>query len=564
MKRNGPQLFPPPKRALCPVRLEVASVEMRGCTGAVAWGNLHAMVRELNRAAQKAVGDVTVLIRGLRASGVVRLATPDECRADKAGVPMPADAVSSKRLGYDILRVFRAALKDHTTLASYVRSATDKSVVNANFSGSKLRALMRGEVAFPVLRRLGLSVGGDAWSLRLETDDEGHPVPVVELAGFRVGEQPGAGPVVLRCKRLRGRSAAGKLQTLDDLAALGRAVGWTKRNDADPAQIHKGALLLARRARPGCPPCWILTLAANRPARSVEPGEAVLAVHRGIANAVTAVWSSAGAAGSSHYPGSEIIAMKVQMAARGARIRRALAVRPGRGRGRRDKFRAARRIGDKERRAVDTAIWRIAKWVQDRVEEHGIGTVVVEDFGEGFQFSDARSESGRYLPPYLRRFPFAAVRERIKDAVTRRAGVRVVVVGAGYISQTCPLCQHTSLDNIARRPRVHRSSDVEPGSFRCAQCGLGMDLDTVAAWNLAARAGADVPVEAMRAARDALAKLARHQGRVRDAGREAEGSAEGERSVTGGNGGGGVARGARKTRSKGAGSVANGERGGEA
>jgi predicted Zn-ribbon and HTH transcriptional regulator len=180
----------------------------------------------------------------------------------------------------------------------------------------------------------------------------------------------------------------------------------------------------------------------------------------------------------SHFSGHDIVKLKHQLYARKRLVQYDLTSRPHKGRGAKRHYKALARFNDKERRATMTHLWCAARWFQTFVEEHGASLVLIDDF---ISFDPDRS--GPPWEPYVRRWPWAELKGKIIDALTRRAGVTVEERRSKYISQRCPECGHTEEDNVIKMP-VIRGIYVEKGVFKCRECGFSTDVDRVAVMNL--------------------------------------------------------------------------------
>ncbi len=92
--------------------------------------------------------------------------------------------------------------------------------------------------------------------------------------------------------------------------------------------------------------------------------------------------------------------------------------------------------------------------------------IVVEDL-KGIRQRKFRKVPARYLP-------FLKLQQALKT-IGASKNITVVKVPPARTSQTCPSCRYFSPANRQK------------GLFHCQRCGLKMDADTAAAWNLAVR-----------------------------------------------------------------------------
>lgn len=435
------------------------------------WNALHEAYNDLNKAVQRGMGDALIHIRNIRADGKRRFQT----RAERSAGVESADCYTR-----DDLTCFQKLLSDAikaSGLSEYVYSSVSQRLAQAEFTGDKLRRLLSGEIAFPVPTNVGLMVRNRNWDLELvqETDVDGREStrPIITITSLR----PKGERVRLVCDTLHWRAAKSFGATLARLAAL------AKGEAADG--YEQGTLKLRRVQRPGCPAKYEIELAYKSPKVERAAGTSIMAVHRGMVNVLTAAYVTDDAADFAGHSckGDDIIAAKQQMLARRAAIMQTVAGyrRNAAGSG---AFAKLKRLGDKEARVVDTACWKLARWVQTMAEQYNARLVLVEDFSNWL--GDVQDENGRYVLPYLRRWPFFKLKTRIKDALQRRAGIEVVEVLGKYISQRCPVCEHTTEENVARLPRLNKGT-TQDGQFKCTECAFTMGLDQVASMNMLMR-----------------------------------------------------------------------------
>lgn len=464
-----------------------------------AWAYLNDILRHVSVGIQNGLADVLVHLRATGQGGQKRLATPTE---REAGVD-PTVRYTKDDLSR-IQQLLSEALQ-RAGVTEYVYSTVSSRLAAAEFTGSKLTRLIRGEIAYPVVRHPAIEIRSREWCVTVVEekgkDGKTRVRPVVEIPALRKG----CGKMTLVCDSLHGRGAAGMLEILEQLQVLG------KQTSSEETGWAKHALIL----KPMGPEReWHLLLpyTAPRVVRDIDP-DAVVAIHRGMANFLTAVVVRDGKVRAHYYSGSDIVAAKSQFLARGSAIRKAIAGKENACRGRKARYHAKDMLSDKQHRVVGTAIWRAARWAQRIVEENSVGVAVVENFGT--IRSDVATDAGRYLEPYIRRFPFYTTKLRVKDALQRRAGTVVEEVKAEYISRTCPACGHESAGNIVRLPRVRSPRDVESGSFKCEACGLPGNLDFIAALNMLVRAD-KCPESVLEALRRFAKIMARERHLARD------------------------------------------------
>lgn len=462
-------LHKPQAEAFACLRLELYTI--RNSDGTSAWRDLRSASRDIGKAAQRAIGDVIVHVRDRRSEGRDRMSTPDERRLLKeTDVPLPTECWTDPEL-----RAFQdivtRAMKT-TGLTEYIWSSVARRIVSSELAGSKLRALIRGDSSFPFMRNVAISLRNRNWRIfteDVEREGKTYTNIIIETSAWR----PGGGKMRLVCKSLHGRGAASKSAIISRL----QAIDWDKPDAQEAEGYSKGALSIKRVCRPGQPEKWFLLVPYSAPRVAREGASSVVVVHRGVANMITMLAvAKQGQITAGDYPGSNLVKLKSQMYARRKIIQRDLSVTPHAGRGKRSHFKALTKIANAEARFTDTELWRVARAVQTFVERNHAELVLIDDFS-AFQSDDPN------LAPYVRRFPFAALKAKIIDACTRRAGVVVREEKAAFISQTCPACGHVAKENLKRLPSVsgHQARD---GLFECVACGHQGDLDRVAPQNL--------------------------------------------------------------------------------
>lgn len=482
------------------VKLRLHHPAASGKSSKEAWDCLWGVNRDVSVAIQNAMADVLLYLRTHR-----RFPTKEEREADT----LPSDCVVSA----DLHEIVQKALRASGT-SEYIWSSVSRRLVESEFSGDKLRQVLRGEIAYPVVRRPSFSVRNRNWSIRFETkiiaSENGEPRkvqnPVVSVTSLR----PGDGKFEFECYGFKGRGAASQILILEELAALGFETA------SDETGWRKGAMSVRWLPKKRT---WeiILPYERARVERESDPTSTVV-VHRGIVNMVMVGVVSGDDVSCHAYQGGDVVHHKLTSAARAARLRRDVSTMRG-GRGHDRRWRALGAISDSEARYMDTACWRVARFVQDLVEKAGAGTVLIESFGD-LKKTDVLDDQDRYLGLFVRKFPFAKLKLRIKDAVERRVGIKTVEIDAHYVSQKCPACDYTAEENIHRRPRAH-GMHVEGGSFRCGACGLVADLDHIAVYNMLLR-WEDVPTKTVAALKKHLARLAGILGRERKAAKEVQ------------------------------------------
>lgn len=461
------EVHEPTDEAFACFRLELKRPLLEGETKATpGWHLIKDSLRRVNQAIQRAVGDVVVHIRDIRIAGRTRFAVPAEKMNERLGIPLPPECYTEDDLK-PIATTLNNALKN-SGVSEYVYASIARKLLASEFSGARIKDLLRGDRTYPVIRNVGLMMRSRNWRLLVESrvaNGKTYEDVVVEVGALKVK----TGRVRLVCASLHGGHMARARNLLNNIAVL----GWETHSEA--TGWSKGALTIRPVRRPGQLEKWEILIPYSAPRANTSKTETVLAVHRSVANMLTCVTS---AGDVYHFPGRDIVALKAQMYARRKPIQKELAANPKRGRGVRSHFRALARLQGAEHRATETHIWRAAKWVQIRAEEAGASRVIIDDFA-----SFDPDQPGPPFEPYVRTFPFAKLKLRIIDALTRRAGVTVEERPSKYISQRCPECAHVDAKSVVKVPTV-RGADSEPGFFKCTKCGYRADVDKVAALNL--------------------------------------------------------------------------------
>lgn len=460
----------------CLPRLEIHRPVLVGDSDSKrAWNELRSSRRALGQAMQRAIGDIVVHVRDLRAAGKVRFPTPAERLNEKTGVPLPTDC-------YEVAdtKRFQALLNDglkRSGLSEYVYSSVARRVGNSELSGEKLKALLRGDAAYPHMQSVDVMMRSRNWKLAVQdrvANGKTYLDVTVEIAALR----PGLGKMRIACKGWHGPKI-GRWRKL--LQAIHEMEEQTEHKG-----YSKGALTIMLVRRPGQPDKWFLSLPYSAPRAVAGEEGPVLAVHRSVAAMLTAISSD----GDTHqFMGRDIVALKNQMYARKRKIQRDLSAMPHRGRGAKYHFKALKRLSDAEYRATQTNLWRAARWVQATAERLGARLVLLDDFGSFDPDLPAPP-----FEPYVRRFPLADLKLKIVDALTRRAGIPVQEVPSRYLSQKCPSCGHVDEKNVAKMP-VARWADVEKGWFKCTKCRFSTDVDVSAAMNMLKDSGISPPAK---------------------------------------------------------------------
>lgn len=466
---------PPSEEAFAALALELRRPTLEGDgTSTRAWREIEATRRAVGQAVQRAIGEVVLRVRQMREDGKTRFAVPSERSNEKLGIPLPVECYDKE----DFAAISDAVDKSLRTskVSEYVYGSVARKLLLGEFSKKKLRSLLNGEIAYPVIRSPAIMMRARNWRLRLDQRVANGKIYldiVVEIAALR----PGLGKMELACYSLHGRHLDKVKPILTALQAMELATTGTA--DSPAKGWSKGALSLRPVRRPGQPEKWQILLPYCAPRISTAGGTSVMAVHRSVVNMLTAVVQPPhGAQEVYHYPGRAVVTLKHQMYARRRAVSQDLAAQPHRGRGVRAHYKALARLADAERRATQTELWRATRWVQGIAEKAGGTVVYIDDFT-----SFDPDQSGPPWEPYVRRWPWADLKLKVIDALTRRAGIGVQEKRSKYISQRCPECGSIDPKNVAQQPVV-KGVYVEKGLFKCTKCRFSTDVDTVAGRNL--------------------------------------------------------------------------------
>ncbi len=440
-----------------------------------AWQEIKACHRAIGQSVQRAIGEVVLKVREMRAAGHTRFAIPAERLNEKVGVPLPSECYTKEDLD-GICDAINDSLRT-SGVSEYVYASVARKLLTGEFSNSKLRTLLRGEIAYPVIRSPAIMMRARNWRLGLTERVANGKVYLdidIEISALK----PGLGKMQLSCYALHGRHLAKVLPIIKALQAMEKATTGTAGTVS--AGWSKGAMSLRPVRRPGQPEKWQILLPYSAPrAFSESDGITVMAVHRSVVNMLSAaVATGSGNVNIYHYPGRAVVALKQQMYARRRAVSEDLAAQPHRGRGIKHHYKALARLSDAERRATQTELWRAVRWMQGIAEKSGAKVVYLDDFT-----SFDPDQPGPPWEPYVRRWPWADLKLKAIDALTRRAGIAVQEKHSHFISQRCPRCGNIAASNVKKLPVV-KGIYVEKGVFFCGKCEFETDIDKSAVENL--------------------------------------------------------------------------------
>lgn len=468
----------PSDEAFAALGLELRRPVLEGDEKATrAWQEIRLCYRSVGQAVQRAIGEVILKVREMRASGRTRFAVPAERLNEKMGVPLPTECYLKEDLD-GISSAVNDSLRG-SGVSEYVYASVARRLLTGEFAHSKLRSLLKGEVAYPVIHSPAIMMRARNWRLRCDERVANGKIYldiVVEISALR----PGLGKMELGCYSLHGRHLAKVRPILKALQVMETATTGTA--DGSAKGWSKGALSLRPVRRPGQPEKWQILLPYSAPRVSVSGNTAVVAVHRSVVNMLSAaVLVGTGPDAKVqiyHYPGKTVVSLKNQMYQRRRMISQDLAAKPHAGRGKRHHYKALARLSDAEQRATKTELWRAARWVQGIAETAGASLLYIDDF----TLFDP-DQAGPPWEPYVRRWPWAELKLKVIDALTRRAGIGVQEKHSHYISQRCPRCGNIDAANVKQMP-VIKGVYVEKGVFFCGKCRFETDLDSASAENL--------------------------------------------------------------------------------
>jgi hypothetical protein len=465
--------FDPDEKAFASLKFELRRPVLGSDTTATrAWQEIHSAQRAAGQAVQTAIGEVVVYVRDMRKRGKIRYPNKSEQANATLGIPLLPECYT-----WDDIKGIHACVERSlrtSGLSEYVYGSISRRIAKAEFTRSKLAKLLAGEVSYPVFQHVGIMMRSRNWLVRCQecVSDKGKPYLDIEIEISAI--RKGLGRMVLHCCSIHGRQM-GRIRAI--LEAL-QAMGWDEGEAKNPKVWSKGALTLRALQRPGQPVKWQILVPYKAPRVDTSGGRAIVVVHRSVVNMLSAAVKNERGTEIFHYPGKTLVALKHQMYARRAALSRDIASKPHRGRGGKAHYKALHRFADKEARATQTELWRATRWVQNIVERYGAEAVYLDDFKS---FDPDRP--GPPFEPYVRNFPFADLRLKVVDAMTRRAGVSIDLWPSQYISQRCPACGNIDAANIEKLPVV-KGMYTEPGKFKCKTCEyFNPELDKVSILN---------------------------------------------------------------------------------
>lgn len=101
-----------------------------------AWQEIRAAYRATGQAVQRAIGEVVLHVRSMRAVGKTRFATPSERAQEKLGVPLASECYTAEDL--DLLNAAIADSLKASGTSEYVYSSVARKLMLSEFSKSKL------------------------------------------------------------------------------------------------------------------------------------------------------------------------------------------------------------------------------------------------------------------------------------------------------------------------------------------------------------------------------------------------------------------------------------------
>lgn len=130
-------------------------------------------------------------------------------------------------------------------------------------------------------------------------------------------------------------------------------------------------------------------------------------------------------------------------------------------------------------RTTKTIFQQLAAAVDQRADQVGAGTIVIEDYG------GIEPHEDRNMRRVLAQHGFSLY--GLKQAIVNRAersGRKILEVPSSYISSTCPVCENQDT----------RQHNTRTDVFHCKRCGFERPADWVAAFWLMSHSGADMSV----------------------------------------------------------------------
>jgi len=221
------------------------------------------------------------------------------------------------------------------------------------------------------------------------------------------------------------------------------------------------------------PPKWYALLPYYAEQTTLQGGDGVMVVHRGVHNFLTAM--SSGGQYRVLARGDGLLAQRRAIQARRRRVKRAIAdvSRGARGHGRSRRYRDYDGLGDKLNRITDLAIRSVWSEAVRLARQWGCGMIVIEDYG------GIAPDVERAKRRFVDKFPLFALKQW-GQYVCKREGLTLDEVRSNYISSTCPVCGHE--DTGQHNDRT--------GVFHCTSpCGFSRPADWVASLQMLRAAG---------------------------------------------------------------------------
>lgn len=242
----------------------------------------------------------------------------------------------------------------------------------------------------------------------------------------------------------------------------------------------------------------LLSYAAPEPAPMTVDPQRVLAVHRGVRNALTLLPSTGTRA--LYLRGGKFAAQRRKLHARASDIRRTSAAERGggaKGHGKSRRFEQHSALDDKIARVTKTWCQQAAAFVQQAAERMGCGLIVIEDYG------GIEPHENVHVRRVLDRFPLHELKLAVVHCATSH-GHTVSEVPAAWISSTCPVPECGNQDT--------RQHNTRTNVFHCAVCGFERPADWLAAYWMLRLAGYSAALD------EQLSKQAKLAGRIKQTG----------------------------------------------
>ena len=162
-----------------------------------AWQEIKACHRAIGQSVQRAIGEVVLKVREMRAAGHTRFAIRQNASTRRWVSRCPGECYTKEDLD-GICDAINDSLRT-SGVSEYVYASVARKLLTGEFSNSKLRTLLRGEIAYPVIRSPAIMMRARNWRLGLTERVANGKIYLdidIEISALRPGlGQDGAGDV---------------------------------------------------------------------------------------------------------------------------------------------------------------------------------------------------------------------------------------------------------------------------------------------------------------------------------------------------------------------------------